>query len=56
MDKTRAWEMLNDPEYAGRLNVVGMQELMIRAGYPKDAVQRAINERGMELLANGMKL
>ena len=54
MEKTRAWERLNDPEYCSRLNVVGLRALMIEAGYEPDAVQRAINDHGMSRLNAGM--
>ena len=54
MEKTRAWERLNDPEYCSRLNVVGLRVLMIEAGYEPDAVQRAINDHGMSRLNAGM--
>mgnify|MGYP001571482645 FL=1 len=50
IEKTQAWELLNNPEYYDRLTVVGLRELMLRAGYPMEAVQKAINQRGLERL------
>ena len=54
VEKTQAWEMLNNPEYCGRLTVVGLRDVMLRAGYPMKVVQRAINQRGLERLSADM--
>ena len=54
MDKTQAWELLNNPEHCGRLNIVGLRDLMLRAGYSGDAVQQAIKKHGLDRLSNDM--
>jgi hypothetical protein len=56
MEKTRAWELLHDPEYCGRLDVVGMRDLMLRAGYPTEVVREAVNRHGEYRLNNNMVL
>jgi hypothetical protein len=56
MRKTRAWELLNDPDYCGTLGMVDLYDLMLRAGYSEDAAQRAANERGNRRLDAGVGL
>ncbi len=56
MEKTRAWELLNDPNLYGKLTAVGVRDLMLQAGYSPDAAQRALNEHGMYRLNNNMVL
>lgn len=52
--KTQAWELLNDPEYSGGLNMEEFHDLLIRAGYTEDMAQRAASERGWQRLKAGV--
>lgn len=52
MEKTMAWEVLNDPEQSSRLTALGVYEMMVLAGYPEEEAQRAMSERGMQRLAD----
>jgi hypothetical protein len=53
MRKTQAWEMLNNPEYAGQLTTNGTYELMLEAGYSEAEAQRAASQRGWDRLNAG---
>lgn len=55
MPKVMAWELLQDPEYAGGLNMNQFYELLIRAGYSEDVAQRAATKRGWDRLDNGVE-
>lgn len=56
MQKTQAWEKLNDPHYVGRLTFGEMFDLMLRAGYSREVAQKAANERGWERLDAGVSI
>lgn len=53
MRRVRAWELLNEPTYCGRLSMGEFKELLLEAGYPEDVAQRAANERGWQRLLAG---
>ena len=54
--KVQAWERLNDSDYCGQLNMAQYYDLLIAAGYPKNAAQKAANKRGWQRLEAGVKL
>lgn len=56
MKTTRAWEQLHDPQYCGRLNMVELYDLMIRAGLSEDEAQEAANQRGLDRLEAGVTM
>lgn len=47
---TRAWELVNDPEFCSKLTVVGLRDLMVRAGYPAEVVREAVLRHGNQRL------
>lgn len=53
MDKTQAWELLNNPEYCSQLDMGGIHQLMLRAGYTAEVAQKAASQRGWERLNAG---
>ena len=53
MDGVRAWELLNDPSYSGRLTMEGFHRLLRRAGFPEDAAHEAAMQRGWDRLSAG---
>ena len=53
MDRTRAWEMLNTPDYCAKLDMESFRDLMLRAGYPSEAVRQAALQRGWDRLSAG---
>ena len=53
MERTRAWELLNDPNYCGQLTMEGVYRLVLRAGYGKVAARTAAKQRGWERLCAG---
>lgn len=52
--KVQAWEMLNNLDYVGQLNMVGYYNLMIKAGYSEKDAQESANIRGWERLKVGL--
>jgi hypothetical protein len=50
MEDVRAWELLHDPDVAGRLDAEGYYELCKAAGFPEDEAQRAASERAWQRL------
>lgn len=50
MHTTRAWELVNDPNYCSKLNMVDLYNLMLRAGYSEEVAQEASNQRGNDRL------
>lgn len=56
MPKVQAWELLNDKEYSGRLNMSQFYKLLLQAGYDNESAQKAANKRGWIRLSAGMNL
>lgn len=56
MHRTRAWETLQDAARCRELSTGELCDLMVRAGYPQEAVRRAVNQRGWERLGAGARL
>lgn len=56
MRTTQAWELLHNPEHCGRLKMVELYDLMVRAGYPDDAAQEAAKQRGIDRLDAGREM
>lgn len=56
MRAVQAWERLNDPEYAGRLDMEQMYELVLRAGYGEEEARKAAQQRGWDRLQAGVKM
>lgn len=54
--RVRAWELLNDPEYCGRLTMGQFKDLLLEAGYAEDAAQEAARQRGWERLCAGVTM
>ena len=53
MSAVQAWEMLNDPDYSGRLTMDGLRRLLIRAGYSEEVAHKAALQRGWDRLSAG---
>ena len=53
MEKTQAWELLNNPDYCGRLTMGEVHQLMLRAGYSDTVAQTAASQRGWERMVAG---
>ena len=56
MEKVQAWELLNNPDYCGRLNMGEFHDLLIRAGYPAEIAQKTASNRGMDRLSAGLTM
>lgn len=56
MPRVQAWERLNNPDYAGRLNMSEFYDLIIAAGYSEEVAQEAANKRGWDRLEKGMEM
>lgn len=56
MNRERAWEKLNDPNYAGQLNMVEFEKLLLRAGYSPRAAHKAAMKRGEDRLDAGISV
>lgn len=53
MTSTRAWELVNDPEYCGNLKMGEFHELLLKAGYPPDVAQKSASQRGWDRINAG---
>ena len=53
MLRVQAWELLNNPDYSGRLTMDEFHRLLLRAGWNRVAAQKAANQRGWERLSAG---
>lgn len=53
MQRCKAWEQLEDREYSGRLTMIELHELLLKAGWPAKEAQEAANRRGFERQAAG---
>lgn len=56
MRTTQAWELLHNPTHCGKLRMVELYELMLRAGYSEEAAQEAANQRGCDRLDAGVEM
>lgn len=56
MPRVQAWEKLNDPEYSGRLTMGEFHALLLQAGYPEQAAQKAAAQRGWHRLEAGVMM
>lgn len=56
MERTMAWERLNDPEYCGALKMGEYRDLLLRAGYSEEVANRAACERGWARLDAGVMM
>lgn len=54
VERVRAWEQVNDPEYCGRLSMAEFHELALLAGYSAEVAQKAANQRGWDRLCAGV--
>lgn len=52
--KVQAWEQLNDPEYAGGLNMEDFHDLLLKAGYTQEVADAAASKRGWDRLQAGV--
>ena len=53
MERVKAWEMLEDPEIGGSLNMVQFHRLLLRAGWSPEDADEAAKQRGWERLQAG---
>lgn len=53
MAGVQAWELLNTPDYCGRLTMAELHRLLIRAGYPAQVAHKAALQRGWDRLSAG---
>lgn len=53
MVSTQAWEVLNDPEYCGKLTMNQYHGLLLKAGYSRDHADEAALQRGWDRLSAG---
>lgn len=53
MAGVQAWELLNDPDYCGRLTMGEFHRLLLRAGYPEATAAEASRQRGWDRLNAG---
>lgn len=53
MDAVQAWEQVNDPQYCGRLDMVGLERLLLRAGWSPEAAHKAALKRAWDRMTNG---
>lgn len=56
MPRVRAWEQLNTPEYCGKLDMAGLYDLLLLAGYGEDTAQEIANRRGEARLSAGLDM
>ena len=53
MDRVKALELIERPEYCGGLTMDGLYKLMLRAGFDKEDAHEASLQRGGERLNAG---
>ena len=56
MGRLKAWDLLENPEYCGRLNMVGLYNLLLKAGVPSGEAQEVANKRGWDRLSAGEEM
>ncbi len=56
MNRSKAWDLLENPEYCGRLRMVDFYQLLLRAGWPAKEAQVLANQRGSERLDAGEEM
>lgn len=56
MHISQAYELLADPNYAGRLGMEDFEKLLLRAGYSPDTAHTAAKQRGWDRLTAGEAL
>lgn len=56
MSKVKAWERLNDPEYAGGLTMEQFYDLLVAAGYKEEVAHKAALQRGWDRLSDGVMM
>jgi hypothetical protein len=56
VEKTRAWEQLNDPEYCVQLTMGEFERLLLRAGYSTRDAHESAMERGWQRLSAGLMM
>jgi hypothetical protein len=54
--KVRAWELLHDPDYSGKLTMGEFHDLMIAAGYSEATASKQAVKRGWQRLDAGVKM
>lgn len=52
--RVRAWELLNTPDYCGRLTMLKFHELLLEAGYSAEAAREAARQRGWDRMCAGL--
>lgn len=50
----KAWENLHNPEVAANLDMEGMLELCLAAGYSRETSERAAREKGLQRMARNL--
>lgn len=55
MIQARAWGRLNSPNESGMLDMEGMFDLCMEAGYSKEAAEKAANVRGNARMDQNLK-
>jgi hypothetical protein len=48
LERANCWRMVNDPELGGKLNMEGIFDLMLAAGYTREEANRAASRRGWD--------
>lgn len=56
MDRLKAQELLEDYNYSGRLSMVGLYNLLMRAGYSHSESHKVAMQRGWSRLDAGEKM
>ena len=56
MRKVQARELIDDPDYSGRLSMDGFHRLLLQAGYGAEVARKAASQRGWDRLAAGEML
>lgn len=54
MARTTAQEQLANPDYSGNLSMAGFEDLLVRAGYGREAAHKAALERGWDRMTSGL--
>lgn len=56
MRQVQAQELLDDPDHTSRLNMEGLERLLLRAGHDPEVAHEVAMQRGWDRLATGQPL